>query len=214
MVTLASEALLIKVAGQKPEKDFRETTRNLRLVLSEAETASYRALERVFWPQELALDSLEYKQSVSEAFASPIYDTAAKEYFAAAHVTNPLILSVADRFLTEKIILCYLEGHRIRAFAVRHFAALMGSEHLSERIILAAFHKMDSGGILKVLDLVPDPMVTPEVAKRWMAKALQVPYVSLQPELATTDVVQRIRETHPEYEGFPDEWTLKVFCGG
>lgn len=207
MVTLRNETLLVELTGREYTPGLSETAGNLRLVLSEAEIVSYHALETIWWESDLKWDSLEDKLNMVEAFASPLYETAAKEYFAAAHLGNSLILSMADRFLTEEIIFSFFSGPRMKLFGLPHFVALMGSEHLSERIILAAFPKTYPERLLKSLSLVPDAMIAPAVVSSWMLEA------SKKISKCQAVAVLRIKKVYPEYEGFPDDWVLKVFCG-
>ena len=90
----------------------------------------------------------------------------------------------------------------------------MVSSHLSERIIKAACFRagMTENGI--ILGLTPVNMITPSLISLWL-EIMQWRYGRLtnlngnSPSFAA----RRIREAHPEYEGFPDEWVIKVFCG-
>ena len=211
MTTSLSECVLEEIA-QRRRWSVWETTDVLRENLSEADTESYRAFENIFYSSEIPRGSKEYETSIAAAFKSPLYSEACKKRFAAANMFVELTLLVADKFLTEKIILSHLEGLRYKVLRLSYFAVLMGSSHLSERIVSAAIQKIDievkMDGVLKV---IPDAMVTPRVIKDWMsnASAFRIP-AGWNPE---SFAAQRVKQTHPEYEGFPDEWALKVFCG-
>lgn len=206
MATLLSECVLEEIAGRQDRHSIWESADVLREHLSEADIASYHTFEEIFY------SDVQNGASLAAAFKSPLYGDACKKRFAAANIFVELTLLVADRFLTEKIILSYLEGLRYKVLPLSYFAVLMGSSHLSEHIVSAAIQKIDievkMDGVLKV---IPDAMVTPRVIKDWMSNtsAFRIP-AGWNPELFAA---QRVKQNHPEYKGFPDEWVLKVFCG-
>lgn len=84
----------------------------------------------------------------------------------------------------------------------------MESEHLSEQIMLAMIRKTDEDELDILLPLIPDRMITPEVITNWLAQVIW------EIEKCGAAAANRIKRMYPEYEGFPDEWVLKVFCGG
>lgn len=175
---------------------------------SDLETAFYKATE---------FSAVVYKRRVAEIFASPIYDDACKRYFAATHVSYAIVLLLGGEFLTEEIILGYIEDQTGRWFdqSKAYIEAIMGSSHLSENIIEAAFERFNKPCQAHILELTPDNMITPRVINAWSAWQSTVLYGSdpFWQETYQKAVISRIKQAHPEYEGFPDEWVLKVFCG-
>lgn len=215
VVTSISEALLIEIAARRvrlsvfPGVDIGD----LQLVLSEADKNSYKALEKILWAQDKEWDSPEYKLSIVEAFASPLHSDASKEYFAAANMgVGSAIISACDQFLTEKIILSYIEGPRTKLFGVDCFTALMGSKHLSARIISAMLLKLYSSGDLPALEIIPDHMITPEVVNSWI-KATSLGMGEPLLSYLCADAALRVKQAHPEYADHPDAWVVKIFCG-
>lgn len=207
MSTSIDEAVLIELARRNQDQ-VRETTEDLRRVFSEADTESYHALENIFYSSQVLWYSKEHKKSMAEAFKSSLYSDTCKQYFAAANMIAELTLLVADKFLTEKIILSHLGGTRYKLLDLSYFAVLMSSTHLSEHIVSAAIQKInDRFRMDDTLKIIPDTMITPKVIKTWIVRAAWDPYP------ANRSAALRIKQIHPEYEEFPDEWVLKVFCG-
>lgn len=211
MATSLSECVLEEIA-QRRRWSVWETTDVLRENLSEADTESYHAFENIFYSSEIPRGSKEYETSIAAAFKSPLYSEACKKRFAAANMIVELTLLAADKFLTEKIILSYVEGLRYKVLSLSYFAVLMGSSHLSERIVSAAIQKIDvevrRDG---VLEIIPNTMITPRVIKDWMTHTSRPPFPAGWK--SESNAAERVRQAHPEYEGFPDEWVLTVFCG-
>lgn len=207
MATPADEADLIELAWMQ-----LETIQDTPLVLSEVDTASYFALEDILY--SFRWGSEEHKLGIVTALNSPMYSDACKRHFAASHLQDELIFSVAGGFLTEKIILSHIKSVTDTAFSLAYFSALMVSEHLSERIVSAAIFKIDFFEESKVLELIPDRMITPEVINNWLSQDFSG---LTEKERASSgdrgEAALRIKRTHPEYDAFPDEWVLKVFCG-
>lgn len=159
---------------------------------------------------------MEHRFSIAEAFNSPLYSDACKEYFAASRLGYEFILSVADSFLTERIIASHFEKFVVRYCTASYFTVLLRSEHLSERIISAVVRNIVNLDGLKVLDLIPDSMITPKVLANWLASWMD--HVSSDGRLIAPThhklfAGQRVKRIHPEYADFPDEWALHIFCG-
>ena len=212
MTMLIDETLLIGVAMNSAGRDSKERTERLRLILSEADMNSYQALEN-FWCSSVSeRDSPEYRIRIAEAFASSLYSEASKEYFAAGKVEDRLILSVCGQFLTEKIILGYLESPRANLFNVDYFTTLMGSEHLSVQIISAALIRLCPPWDWKALEVIPDLMITPEVVNSWI-KATSLGMGEPLLSHLCSDAALRVKQAHPEYADHPDAWVVKMFCG-
>ena len=207
MATPADKADLIEIAWMQ-----LETRQDTLLVLSEVDKASYFALEDILY--SFRWGSEEHKLGIVTALNSPMYSDACKRHFAASHLQDEIIFSVAGGFLTEEIILSHVECPTYPTFSLAYFAALMGSEYLSEQIVSAAILKIDFFEESKALELIPDRMITPKVIDNWLGQASSG---LTEKELTVAndrgEAAFRVRRTHPEYEGFPDEWVLKVFCG-
>lgn len=206
MATPADKADLIELAWMQ-----LETIQDTPLVLSAVDTASYFALEDILY--SFRWGSEEHKLGIVTALNSPMYSDACKRRFAASHLHDEIIFSVAGGFLNEEIILSHLRSMTSPVFSLAYFRALMVSEHLSEQIVSAAIFRIVFFEKSEVLELIPDRMITPEVMATWLGKASSR---LTEKELAIGDrgeAALRIKRTHPEYEGFPDEWVLKVFCG-
>lgn len=205
MVTSIDEAVLIKRAYQ-PQGHLWENTDALRESLSDSDIASYRAFHVVFYPFETEWGSAEHRLNVAAAFKSPAYSDAVKEYFAAAHLNSEFILLSADGFLTEKVILSFVKSPSPVIFNMSYFAALMGSSHLSEQIVLKSTQYLWASDGKKALHLIPDRMITSEVMSQWLSKTHRTNNLRCF-------AARRIKQAHPEYEEFPDDWVMKVFCG-
>lgn len=177
----------------------------------ESEKKNYHVLEKIFYGPLVIPRTKAYKHRIAEVFASPLYSDSCKKYFAAAHVDDELMFFAADRFLTEEIILSHVKGKTFVVLEWSYFKAMMGSIHLSERIMEATFERMAASWRREVLTLTPDTMITPKVMNSWLAS---VEGWYRKPEDSFKVAAPRIREAHPEYEGFPDDWVMKVFCGG
>lgn len=223
MATVLDSALLELVARRSPQPNVWEPTVNLKAALSAVDVASYRVLESAFYPSGPVRRLQQHRISRTSTFASPLYCVACKEYFAASHLSNKLVLSVGEEFLASEIILSFLQGPECKSFNVDYFSALIGSRHLTEQITIAALHKTDDFDSfdsyknfedLKVLEFIPDAIITPEVINNWLDKASSwQEYLLPTGWEATIVAAKRIRQAHPEYDEFPDEWVLKVFCG-
>lgn len=222
MVISLDEDFLAAVASEPMGKNLREAKENLQRVFSETDIANYRTLEDILYApmrdlQNGAWGSLEHRFSIAEAFDSPIYSDACKRYFAASRLGYDFVLSAADNFLTERIIASYFENPGDRNCTASYFAVLLKSEHLSERIVSAVVRNITNLDGLKVLDLIPDSMITPEVLANWLSSWMD--HVSSEGRLITSThhkifAGQRVKQVHPEYADFPDEWALHIFCGG
>lgn len=208
MATSIDETLLIELACQKALWIGRVPAKDIQLVLSEVDIFRYRVLENICQAKGIRWGSEAHKAGIAKAFESPLYSDAAKEYCAAANLDNELIFLPADRFLTEKIILGYLENVTFNIMSMSYFAALMGGAHLSERIISAMLSLTDGIQNCAALAMIPDRMITPEVITSWLGHA----WWNLS-EGGKPEATWRVRQAHPEYKGFPDEWVLRVFCG-
>lgn len=212
MTMLIDETLLIGVAMNSAGRRSKERTERLRPILSEVDMNSYQALENVFWRLSVSERDFQSKKlRIVEVFASSLYSEASKEYFAAGKVEDRLILSVCGQFLTEKIILGYLEGPRANLFNVDYFTALMGSKHLSVQIISAALIRLYPPWDWKALEVIPNLMIIPEVVVSWLAKVSGGSSGGFILAEAKVAAALRIKQVHPEYEGLPDDWVLKVF---
>lgn len=184
------QKIINSLSRQLPEIDNGKNYSDLETAFCEAQESSRVA----------------YKRRVAEIFASPAYDDACKRYFAATHVSDEIILLLGGKFLTEEIILGYIEDQAGQWFdqPEAHLEAMMGSSHLSENIIEAAFKRFNKPSRAHVLELTPDSMITPRVINAWMGNV----------RLETLGAAAlRIKRAHSEYEGFPDKWVLKVFLG-
>ena len=198
-----------------PPRSSKEILGELKRELSKSDLReTYPALEDIFYNPKLRYDE-EYKLNIiiiAEAFASPLYSDNCKRYWAASHVSSSVVLQFGDMFLTEEIILGHIERRELKIITLDYVKAVMSSSHLSERIIEATLKEVSEIQRGSVLKLTPDIMVTPRVIKSWIST---VPHGGRYGAavLAARAAVSRIRKAHPEYEGFPDEWALKVFCG-
>lgn len=221
MATSINEGLLIEFARLSAEKGEDLIRKDIQLVLSDSDTNSYFEFENICYATGAYPGSEAYQDALAEAFISPYYSDAIKEYFAAAHLSNRFILASAGRFLTEKIILSYLENMRFQSLFESCFATIMRCEHLNERIVSAAIKKIEHFDDLrasKILELIHSQLVTPLVVTSWLSRSLQevqdIRGRGWDHESSATAIVAlRVKQIHPEYEGFPDEWVLKVFCG-
>lgn len=184
----------------------------LQLGLQTEDTASsYRALDQALHPLDIEWGSEEHKLGIMSAFKSPLYSDGCKEASANSALRYEFLFLIEGEFLTEKIIFSFVDGPAPKVFRLDHFAALMGSEQLSERIISAAVRKMDIFNKRKALELLSNSMITPEVLSNWVVKASGGPRGSFISARSVSAL--RIKQVHPEYAGLPDEWVLKVFGG-
>lgn len=210
MTTLQTETLLELVASRSPQPNVSEPTDNLQISLSVADEVSYRVLEKTLYDSVLDVDSLEYNLSVVAAYDSPLHSDSAKEYFTAANMGNRLTLSLGDKFLTEKIILSYLDGPKSNPLDFDYFATLMQSEHLSGSIVLAGIRKSRAATTLASLDLIPDVMITPEVMTSWIARTTICMGECVSDHIEEAAVI-RAKKAYPELEGISNELVLKTF---
>lgn len=194
-----------------PSRSVREIIGTLRLGLSQAELESSYDVEQVLYGPSANLKDKAYKLRIAEVFASPLYSDVCKKYCAASNINNELMLSVADPFLTEEIILTYIENGWSGEMEVSYFKAIMSSSHLSTRILEAVFSKVSEPAQELSLELIPDSMVTPEVIKSWRASARW--NWGWDTEQALSLITARVRKAHPEYQDLPDEWMMKMFYG-
>lgn len=185
--------------------------RAIRLGLPESDITSSYDLEHIFDGSQYPPETVAYKLKVAEVFASSLYSNACKKYFAASNIHNELMFSVADQFLTEEIILSHVKREWSGEMEGSYFKAMMTSSHLSERIIVTAFGRVDGNTRKLSLELTPDYMLTPEVVKSWLAHVCLV--WGWGTGFATSLATSRVRKAHPEYEGLPDEWMVKLFIG-
>ena len=90
--------------------------------------------------------------------------------------------------------------------------AIIGSPHLSEQVIEATLLVIGPIGRKGLLELIPNALITPRVINAWRST---VPHEELpgRTAAATSAAVSSIKRAHPEYDGVPNEWVLKVFCG-
>ena len=208
MATPADEDDLLQIAWMQ-----LETRQDMLLVLSEVDTASYFALEDILY--SFRWGSEEHKLGIVTALNSPMYSDACKRHFAASHLQDELVFSVAGEFLTEEIILSHVECPTYPIFGLAYFAALMGSEYLSERIVSAAILKIDFFEESKALELIPDRMITPEVMATWQCPASSDGIMGIWRDSPEGKVAagRRVKQVYSEYKNFPDVWALKVFSG-
>lgn len=212
MATAMSEALLENRA-EMYHASSSENSFKVYPGLSETDTDSYQALKEIFYAKGMRRGSDSHEAAIRSALASPLHSDASKEYFTASHLSSEFILVSAGQFLTERVIYSYVASSRFLKLAgLSYFAALMESEHLSERIVLVAIRMVEHSGGQKVLSLIPDVMITSAVINNFLA------YSSLSKSVWTPDdwravALQRIKEAHPEYADMPDDWSLKLFCG-
>ena len=210
-------------AGRLAPSEFRglpEIITALQDELTAADQKSFQLLENLFYGDG---PTSKYENIIEKAFASPLYSDACKQLFAASHIDSELVLSLGDKFLTEEIILGYVRKAGFKTPYEDYIRVLMSSSHLSENIIEAEFGSRGTLARLMALELTPDRMITPKLMHAWK---ITVPY-DVRPsgmgvktegrserlKVNLTAAAARIRQVHPEYEGFPDEWVMKVFCG-
>lgn len=191
-----------------PIRSFQQMVDELKRKVSKSELNAQEGLTNVLYNSRLERGSDAYNLEIVEMFASPKYSEAYKRYSAAKHLYDELIFSAADQFLTEGIILSRLQLGAGRHISMDYFKAMMGSAHLSERIMEAGFERVDATKLREILTPTPDAMVTPRVMNSWLAT------VERWYQDGFKVAAPRIRAAHPEYEEFPDEWVIKVFCGG
>lgn len=210
MTTLQTETLLELVASRSPQPNVSEPTVNLRISLSVTDEVSYRVLEKTLYDSVLDVDSLEYNLSVVAAYNSPLHSDSAKGYFTAANMGNRLTLSLGDKFLTEKIILSYLDGSESNPLDFDYFATLMQSKHLSGSIILAGIRKSSVDTTLFSVDLIPDIMITPEVVTSWIARTTIGMGECVSGHIEEIAAF-RVKKAYPELERISNELVLKTF---
>lgn len=194
-----------------PSRSLREIIGTLRLGLSKADLNDSYDLEKIFYGPAWNHGSEAYRFRLAEVFTSPLYSDVCKKYFAASNINGELIFSVADRFLTEEIILTYVENGWSGEMEVSYFKAMISSSHMSTRILEAAFSKVSKPAQELSLELIPDSMVTPGVIKSWGASARWGRLSHAERTLSL--VITRVRRAYPEYQDLPDEWMMKIFYG-
>lgn len=213
MTTSIDEALLEEISATTPSQAYKK----IQQTLSAADMASYGALDKIFYPSIARRGGEAHKARIMSAFQSPLYSDSSKECFAAAHLNQDFILLSAGEFLTEKIILSYLKHPWPQILDLGYFAALMGSEHLSERIVLVAGRKVDFFEDHEALKLIPNTMIISTVIASWLNHVawglVDGGSSSIAAKNPHSFAAGRVKRAHPEYEGLPDEWVLRVFCG-
>lgn len=119
---------------------------------------------------------------------------------------------MGDQFLTEEIIFSHVSKPVWKFLSSAYVNAVMGSSHLSSRILDVMLKDLNYGESQIILEDAPDSLITSSVIKSWMSKVVGV---SSESQLSDNRkfAAHRIRQAHPEYEDCPDDWTLKVFCG-
>lgn len=184
--------------------------------LSDLDKESYASLKHAFnraW--EFASGDGRYEDVIAGIFASPLYSDDCKRYFAVANVSSSHVLRLQGGLLTEELIFSHVNAPKGSYLGGAYLTALMGSKHLSERIIEAVFIRADKRVSRAALEQTPNTMVTPRVVKGWLLQASRKDSFYFPEEEEEEEFGARhIRRAHPEYEGLPDEWVLKVFCGG
>lgn len=207
-----SEALL-EDRAQRCHTSSSENSFKVHPGLSETDADSYQALKEIFYAKGTRRGGDAHEVATLSSLASPLHSEASKEYFVASHLNNKFILLSAAQFLTEPIVYSYIASSGFLKLAnLSYFAALMESEHLSERIVSVAVRRVEQSWGQKVLPLIPDRMITSAVINNFLA------YSSLSKSFWIPDdwqavALQRIKEAHPEYADLPDDWSLKLFCG-
>lgn len=197
-------------ALQAEFRGLREIIETLRGTLTIEEK---KGLEVLFHHPKKYMTSWKYKLGITNVFESPSYSDSCKKYFAASRIDSELVLLSGGQFLTEEIIVGYIEKvGREKPISWDYVKALMRSSHLSGRIIEAMLKQLGYDQSRQVLITSSAALITPGVIVAWLSKAAerrQSRHLLACREFA----VLQIRRAHPEYEGFPDDWVLKVFCG-
>lgn len=175
--------------------------------LSDFDKTNCQTLERIFH------DPWVNQNDLADIFASPVYSDDCKRYFAKAHAYNGAVLLLGDRFLTEEIIFSHISNpEQDQLLSGKYLNNLLVSSHLSERIMEVIFQSVLPRGSRRVLELTPDIMITPRVINSWIV-GVSYGDQRLLPQSFISYAACIVKRVHPEYEGFPDEWALKVFCG-
>lgn len=192
---------------------FQEMEDRLWQDLSKAEFQSFQILESIY--NAVDGQTLEAYHLLEKAFASPMYGHKSKNFFAATHIGNEFILQLGDKFLTEEILLSYIQKELWDSVRSSYLNAIVSSSHFSEQVIEAVFQSRLYGESKIILASTPDAMITPKVIIAWLGKALTGPYSQYDAMLLWNreHASQRIGKAHPEYQGLPKDWVLKVFCG-
>ena len=189
---------------------LQEIIEALHRELSESDMKNYYVLDKIFYTRHTDKEVEKHVGSVKEMFASYAYSDDCKRYFAATHSKSVLTLLLGDDFLTEDIILSTIKEQSNYGLESDYVDAVMLSSHLSEPIISAIFKRIGPAKSGQVLEATPDSMITAGLLNSWVAS---LPSGDLK-LVDALFIAKRIRRAHPEYEGFPDEWVIKVFCGG
>lgn len=229
-----------------PSRSFEKIKATIWLALSPKDKDTYQAAKSVLdgHQRKVGVFAEEFKRELEKTFAFPLYSDELKKFVAATYIGNEFVFLVGDRFLTEELILGYIERSQQWMAEESYIKAMMGSSHLSGRIIDAASRTSGTLERNLILELTPEVMLTPKMIYNWSAGlrsggryvASRVLFdeqrgalsMSKKPyegpdvwslglvkyvEDALSLAAHRVRQAHPQYEEFPDEWVLKVFCG-
>lgn len=188
---------------------LQEIIEALHRKLSESDKKNYHVLEKIFYARHPDEEVEKHVGSVREMFDSYAYSDDCKRYFAATHSKSVLTLLLGDNFLTEDVILNTIKEQSNFGLESDYVDAVMLSLHLSEFIISAMFKEIGPAKGAQVLEATPDSMITAGLLNSWVTS---LPSENIRRGQALF-IAKRIRRAHPEYEGLPDEWVRKAFCG-
>lgn len=188
---------------------LQEIIEALHRKLSESDKKNYHVLEKIFYARHPYEEVEKHVGSVREMFASYAYSDDCKRYFAATHSKSVLTLLLGDHFLTEDVILSTIKEQSNFGLESDYVDVVMLSSHLSEFIISAMFEEIGPAKGAQVLEATPDSMITAGLLNSWVTS---LPSEGIRRGQALF-IAKLIRRAHPEYEGLPDEWVRKAFCG-
>ena len=194
-------------------RDLADIQRTMYWRLSESDRKDCQRLVSILLEDmDRTFGMYEVELNIAEALASSLYSDACKKYFAAKYIHNDFVLLLCDRFLTEEIILGHIDNFPTGWIPMSYFERLIGSKHLSARLLESFFRGFGECSLDLNLGLIPDSMITSKVLKSWMVAVSDVKSpVSLI--MGLKEAAFRVKQVHPEYEDYPDDWVLKVFCG-
>ena len=194
-------------------RTLQKTMDDLLLSFSESDGENFQAMKTIFTePRLFAWDSEDYQLNLIEVFESVLYSDISKTFFAASNISDSRVLLSGDGFLTEEIILGHIEQPNWKFIDEPYVKAIMASSHLSEQIVKATLKEVNYKDSRLALEMTPNAMITPDVIHIWMSQTTGVLMRRLIPDWLSF-TANCIRQAHPEYEGFPDEWVVRVFSG-
>ena len=184
--------------------------------IAEAEVEGYLGWYKV--SQDAYFDSPEnFDSLVEDFFKSSLFSSKVKELWA---LTNPrwtAVLRWGGSFLSEVSLLDVInENENINS---REFVeALKANKSFTPKVFAAYFtnHTVTLEGQAFALEFTPNSFVTPAWIQAVLAMRLDFEVFDTPLGVAVSEyyreiIAAKVRKAHPEYEGMPDDWTLKLF---